>query len=84
MTQKTLFSINSTAYEAELRDFNEDSLLDVAVANLELDTIAIYRGNDDETFTVLETLFTGSGSRPSWFTAADLNNDNILDLLVTY
>ena len=77
------FSINSTVYGAEWRDFNGYSFLDVAVANLELNTVTLYRGNGDGTFTAWETLPTGSGSLPSWLAADDLNDNNILDLLVT-
>ncbi|MGH9710787.1 MAG: FG-GAP-like repeat-containing protein, partial [Candidatus Acidiferrales bacterium] len=61
-------------------DFNSDGKLDLANANHDDNTISIFLGNGDGTFTSKGTLVTGQG--PVALVTADFNNDSIPDLAV--
>ena len=61
-------------------DFNSDGKLDLAVANHDDNTVSIFLGNGDGTFTSKGTLATGQG--PVAMVTADFNNDSIPDLAV--
>ena len=60
--------------------FNADSNVDLADANHDDNTVSIFLGNGDGTFTSKVTLTTGLG--PVALVTADLNNDSIPDLAV--
>lgn len=67
-------------------DFNGDGFLDLAVANHNTNTVSIFLGNGDGTFSPPAapkpaTLTTGAG--PSSVLATDLNGDGKPDLVVT-
>jgi len=57
--------------------------LDIAVTNPRQDSICVLKGYGNGSFSESITYSTGSGSTPSSLTAADLNNDGFLDLVVT-
>jgi len=61
-------------------DFNADGKLDLANANHDDNTVSIFLGNGDGTFTLKGTLATGQG--PIAMVTADFNNDGIPDLAV--
>jgi hypothetical protein len=61
-------------------DFNRDGNLDLAVANEATNTIAIFLGNGDGTFTLKSSPAVASG--PVSVAVGDLNGDGILDLVV--
>ena len=61
-------------------DFNADSKVDLADANHDDNTVSIFLGNGDGTFTNKGTLTTGAG--PVAVVTADFNNDRIPDLAV--
>lgn len=61
-------------------DFNSDGKLDLANANHDDNTVSIFLGNGDGTFTSKGTLATGQG--PVAMVTADFNNDSIPDLAV--
>jgi hypothetical protein len=63
-------------------DFNNDSQLDIAVANSNTNNIGIFLGLGNGTFAVMTTFSTGISSNPSSVTVGDLNKDNQLDLVV--
>jgi len=72
-------------------DFNRDGKLDLAVTNsgilvcspagCQASAVSIRLGNGDGTFTAAASI-EGSGNTPERVTAADLNRDGILDLVL--
>ena len=63
-------------------DFNNDTRLDVVVANNGTDSVMILFGSGYGTF-ISETIYsTGNGSQPCWVAVGDFNNDNQLDVVV--
>ncbi|CAF4578512.1 unnamed protein product, partial [Rotaria sp. Silwood2] len=63
-------------------DFNNDSWLDIAVANYAADNITIYFGYGNGTVASLVKYSTGSGSAPSMIAVGDFDNDHRLDVAV--
>ncbi|CAF4373181.1 unnamed protein product, partial [Adineta steineri] len=55
-------------------DFNNDNLLDLAVANQLEDTVSVFLGNGNGTFERQRKYGTGSG--PSCILSGYLNNDS--------
>ena len=67
-------------WEAITGDFNEDGVLDLAVANWETN-LAVLLGKGDGTF---QSAITNPGGRDSgWLATGDFNGDGKLDLAVT-
>jgi hypothetical protein len=62
-------------------DFNGDGIPDLAVVNYGSNSISIFLGKGDGTFTAANSLTTGSG--PAAIVAGDFNRDGHLDLAVT-
>ncbi|CAF1190976.1 unnamed protein product [Adineta steineri] len=73
---------DSIPYSLFIADFNNDKFLDLAIANYGTNNIAILFGNASGIFSIPIIYSTYYGSQPSSITAADLNDDNILDLIV--
>ncbi|CAF1204527.1 unnamed protein product [Adineta steineri] len=63
-------------------DFNSDGRLDMAVANHLTDTMGIFLGYSNGTFSAQTTYSTGSGSNPNMLIIADFNLDGKLDVVV--
>jgi hypothetical protein len=63
-------------------DFNDDSLLDIAVANANSDNVGLFLGYGNGTFRVQTTFSTGNGSSPWWVAVGHFNNDSRLDIAV--
>lgn len=61
------------------RDLNGDCRIDVAVANLETNSVAVLIGNGDGTFGTANAIPVGQW--PWWLVATDLNRDGVVDLL---
>jgi len=61
-------------------DFNGDGKADIAVVNQVDDTVSVFLGNGDGTFTPGQVLSTGK--KPSAILATDLNADGHVDLAV--
>ncbi|CAF4417623.1 unnamed protein product, partial [Adineta steineri] len=61
---------------------NNDSILDIVVANFRIDNVAIFLGYDNGRFTNAVTYSTGQNSDPSAIVIADFNYDNQLDLAI--
>ncbi|CAF1020117.1 unnamed protein product [Adineta ricciae] len=64
-------------------DFNNDSKLDIVVANYYVNNIALLFGNADGTFSNRRSFSTGSSSNPWTVAIGDLNNDSQSDIVVT-
>ncbi|CAF4505415.1 unnamed protein product, partial [Rotaria sp. Silwood2] len=65
-----------------LGDINNDTLLDIVVANSGTDNIGIFFGNYNGTFAALTMYSTEKGSRPVSVAISDFNSDQILDIVV--
>jgi hypothetical protein len=63
-------------------DFNEDSYLDIVVANSGTDNIGILLNYQNGIFAPPVTYATGVGSRPYSVAVGDVNNDTHLDIVV--
>jgi hypothetical protein len=64
-------------------DFNGDGKLDLAMADVQSDTVSTLLGNGDGTFTPASGPAATVGSGPLALAAADFNSDGKLDLAVT-
>ncbi|CAF3123047.1 unnamed protein product, partial [Rotaria sp. Silwood2] len=64
-------------------DFNDDKQVDIVVANSNTSNILIFLGNGNGTFTILQNYSMGQSSEPSAIAIADLNKDNLMDIVVT-
>ncbi|CAF1533522.1 unnamed protein product, partial [Rotaria sp. Silwood1] len=78
MTYSTGISPSSVA----VGDFNNDTRLDVVVANLNQKSVSVYFGYPNEGFLNQTSLITGNGSRPKSFAIGDFNNDDQTDIAV--
>jgi N-acetylneuraminic acid mutarotase len=73
-------SINGPAGSIAAADFNGDGKMDLAVTDYNDNTVSIFLGNGDGTFTTAVSLATGS--EPMGIVAGDFNGDGIPDLAV--
>ncbi|CAF3731254.1 unnamed protein product [Rotaria socialis] len=64
-------------------DINKNNQLDVVVANRNASNVGVFFGQGHEMFSTQTTFSTGIGSTPVGLALGDLNNDNVLDLVVT-
>jgi fibronectin type 3 domain-containing protein len=66
-------------------DFNGDGVLDLAVTNLNVETVAIFLGNGNGTFTLKGSYSTtiGNLTGPSAITTGDFDGDGKVDLAIT-
>ncbi|CAF3084775.1 unnamed protein product [Rotaria sp. Silwood2] len=83
---QTMFSMGSVSYPLSIAvgDFNNDSLLDIVVADYGTNNIDIFLGYGNGTFISQKTISTGIGSSPSAIAIGDFNNDDLLDIAVTH
>ena len=63
-------------------DFNNDTRLDIVVANSGTNNVGILLGYGNGTFANQATFSTGDGSRPYSVAVIDFNNDNRSDIAV--
>ncbi|CAF5001136.1 unnamed protein product [Rotaria sp. Silwood1] len=66
----------------DVGDFNQDSILDIAVVNYGTNQISVHFGLGDATFLQGHLYSTGSGSQPNTLAIADFNRDDRLDIVV--
>ena len=65
-----------------VEDFNNDTCLDVVVADRGTNQIVIVQGSGYGTFLGQQTYSTGAGSYPNWVAVEDFNQDQYLDIAV--
>ncbi|CAM4801733.1 unnamed protein product [Rotaria magnacalcarata] len=64
-------------------DLNKDNNLDVAVTNNRANSINIFQGNGEGTFSTRISYLTGYQSGPNWVIAGDFNNDDWVDIVAS-
>lgn len=64
-------------------DFNQDGVIDLAIANEDTSSVGVLLGKGDGTFAPAVSYTVGEGYYPNSITAADLNGDGFVDLGVT-
>ena len=77
-----VYGVHFTPHSIAVGDFNNDGILDVAVANENSSDISILLGNGDGTFQTQTQIKIGTSSQPMAVVAVDLNADGKLDLAV--
>jgi hypothetical protein len=81
--QKTYSTdVDSNPYSIAVGDFNNDSRLDIAVANLWANNVGVLLGYGDGTFANQTTYPTGDAYNPHWVAIGDFNNDSRPDIAV--
>ena len=74
--------VGSQPHSVALGHFNNDSWLDIVVANCGNDSVGILLGNLDGNFSDIQSHSTGNDSAPYFVAVSDLNNDTYLDIVV--
>jgi hypothetical protein len=77
-----VYSTGSFPYSVAVGDFNNDTRLDIVVANELSSVVSVLLGYTNEVFVNQLMLIVGSGSRPRSFAIGDVNNDNRMDIVV--
>jgi hypothetical protein len=75
--------VGSRPNSVAISDFNNDNLLDIAVANYATNNIGIFLGIGNGIFTK-QTIFSTGSSHPLYITVGDLNNDGQKDIAVVH
>ncbi|CAF4079070.1 unnamed protein product, partial [Rotaria sp. Silwood2] len=73
---------DSLPSHAAIGDFNKDNHQDLVVAFYGTNSIGIFFGYGNGTFTDQVTYSTGFISLPCWVAVTDFNNDTVLDIAV--
>ena len=81
-TTYTTTGLDSEPESIVIADFNNDSRLDIVVANYWTNNIGIFIGYGNGTFSTQTTYSTGSDSGPYSVAVGDFNNDRRLDIVV--
>ena len=81
-TAQNPIEYNYRSKSVAVGDFDNDARLDLVVANYATDSISIFFGLKDGTFSKPVRHSTGSGSAPYMVTVGDFNNDHQLDLAI--
>ena len=75
--------LRSNPYAIALSDFNNDSYLDIVVANVAKNNVGILLGFGNGSFLPQKTYSSSPGSRPCSIIIGDFNGDNQLDVAVS-
>jgi regulator of extracellular matrix RemA (YlzA/DUF370 family) len=73
---------SSSPYSLAIGYFNNDSRLDIAVANYGGDNVGVFLGYGNGLFANQMTYLTSPSSSPYSLAVSDFNNDTILDIIV--
>ena len=65
-----------------IADLNKDNHADIAIANGNSNSICVFFGFGNGSLGTRQLYSTGFSSKPTFISAADLNNDSWLDLAV--
>jgi hypothetical protein len=82
VTPAVNFGAGDGPFSVAVGDFNNDTILDLAVANQNSDNVSILLGNGNGTFVDTPAVNFGAGDEPISVAVGDFNNDTILDLAV--
>ena len=74
----------SRPHSVAIGDFNTDGRLDVVLANYGSDNVCILFGSGDGDFNSIKIIANKTGSRPYFVVATDINNDQYMDIIVSY
>ncbi|CAF4428439.1 unnamed protein product [Rotaria sp. Silwood2] len=80
-TARSSSGYNSRPPSAAIGNLNNDSQLDIVVANSGTDTVGIFLGYNNGTFQAQKTYSTGSKSQPYSVVLGDFTDDNKLDIV---
>ena len=72
----------SRPHMINIADLNNDSYLDIIIANIGANNVGIFFGFGNGSFAPQMIYSTGPNTSPIWINIADLNNDHILDFAV--
>ena len=74
-TNQTIYQTDSEPKFVSVGDFNNDQILDIAIANYGSNTLGVFIGHGNGTFTEMIPVPLEYGSRPFSVLVADFNND---------
>jgi hypothetical protein len=74
---------DSQPYSVAILDFDNDTVLDIAVANYGSNSMVIFFGFGNGSFTNESLFNTGFDSHPFALVVGDVNNDNVTDVIAT-
>ena len=83
ITYDLLFTgYNTKPHSIVFSDFNNDNKIDIAVSNSNLNSIGIFTGHGNGSFSFF-TIISVLSEKPTFIINVDLNNDNRKDLIVS-
>jgi hypothetical protein len=74
---------DSQPYSVAILDFDNDTVLDIAVANYGSNSLVILFGDGNGTFPNQSLFNTGFDSHPFAIVVGDVNNDDVTDVIAT-
>jgi hypothetical protein len=75
--------LGSQPYSVAVLDFDNDTQLDIAVANYGSNSLVVYFGDGNGSFANQSIYYTGFDSHPFAIVVGDVNNDNLTDIIAT-
>ena len=76
------YANNSEPSSVTVAYLNNDTYLDIIIANLGNDSVGVLHGHGDGTFAETQTYSTGDATQPSSVAVGDFNHDTLLDIVV--